>query len=129
MSGQCIRWRMIHVKIRNVPRRTLMTKGRNSSHTSSFTHLQRYSILLALLAFLAFRLQSPTAVLADHVSPTPIPDNQTCSQLAPGTTELKVEPVASGVYTNGTLTVTITVRDTASGQVIDWISNIGIDAV
>ena len=41
---------------------------------------------------------------------TPVPDNPTCSQFIPGTTELKVEPVESGSHTDGTLTVDITVR-------------------
>ena len=46
-----------------------------------------------------------------------------------GTTTLKVEPVADGTFTDGTLTVTIDVRDTAAGQVFDWTSNIGVDRV
>ena len=39
------------------------------------------------------------------------------AQLGYGTAELKVEPVTSGTYTDGTLSVTITVRETAEGQV------------
>ena len=46
-----------------------------------------------------------------------------------GTTTLKVEPVADGTFTDGTLTVTIDVRTTAGGQVFDWTSNIGVDQV
>jgi hypothetical protein len=46
-----------------------------------------------------------------------------------GTTTLKVEPVTDGTFSDGTLTVTIDVRDTAAGQVFDWTSNIGVDVV
>src|SRR5215211_2510847 len=66
---------------------------------------------------------------AAHVTPVFVEGNATCAQLAPGTTELKVEPVADGTYTDGTLSVTIDVRDTAAGQVIDFTANMGIDAV
>jgi LPXTG-motif cell wall-anchored protein len=61
-----------------------------------------------------------------HVSPTEVPGNAKCPA---GLTELKVEPVADGTFTDGTLTVTIDVRDTAEGQVFDWTSNIGVDVV
>ena len=61
-----------------------------------------------------------------HVSPTEVPGNARCPE---GLTELKVEPVADGTFTDDTLTVTIDVRDTAEGQVFDWTSNIGVDVV
>jgi hypothetical protein len=64
-----------------------------------------------------------------HVTPTFTAGNPTCSDLSPGTTELKVEPVADGTFSDGTLTVTIDVRNTADGQVFDWTSNIGVDSV
>jgi hypothetical protein len=57
---------------------------------------------------------------------TVIPGNPTC---AAGLTELKVEPVADGTFSDGTLTVTVDVRDTPDGQVFDWTSNIGVDQV
>jgi LPXTG-motif cell wall-anchored protein len=62
-------------------------------------------------------------------------DNATCGQLAPegaNWTELKVEPVVDGTFTDGTLTVTIEVTgftDDDEPQVFDWTSNIGVDAV
>ena len=59
-------------------------------------------------------------------------DNATCGDLAPeGATwiELKVDPVEDGTFTDGTLTVTIDVRDTDDGPVFYWTSNIGVDAV
>jgi hypothetical protein len=72
----------------------------------------------------------------DQTQPTPstseVGDNQTCADLAPeGATwiELKVESPVDGTSSDGTLTVTIDVRDTDDGQVFDWTSNIGVDAV
>ena len=47
------------------------------------------------------------AASADGV---PIAGNPTCGQQIPGSTELKVEPVVDGTYTDGTLTVTLDVR-------------------
>jgi hypothetical protein len=64
-----------------------------------------------------------------HVEPVFVADNPTCSDLVPGTFELKVEPVSDGTFSDGTLTVTVDVRDTNDGQVFDWTSNIGVDAV
>ena len=63
---------------------------------------------------------------ATHVNPTTVSGNASCPA---GTTTLKVEPVADGTFSDGTLTVTIDVRDTAAGQVFDWTSNIGVDQV
>ena len=65
----------------------------------------------------------------DGVQPVFTVDNPTCADLDPGTTELKVEPVADGTFTDGFLIVTIDVRDTADGPVFDFTSNIGIDSV
>src|SRR5918996_4149453 len=61
-----------------------------------------------------------------------IPGNPSCGELAPeGVTwiEFRIEPVTSGEHTQGPLTVTLDVRNTDDGQVFDWMSNIGIDAV
>jgi hypothetical protein len=67
---------------------------------------------------------------ASHVQPVLKLGNQTCSQLlGPGYTELKVEPVVDGTFSDGTLTVTIDVKDTTAGQVFDFTSNIGVSAV
>jgi hypothetical protein len=72
----------------------------------------------------------------NQAQPTPstsvVADNPTCGDLAPaGATwiEFKVESVGDGTFSDGTLTVTIDVRDTAAGPVFDWTSNIGVDAV
>ncbi|HJU57155.1 MAG TPA: SpaA isopeptide-forming pilin-related protein [Actinomycetota bacterium] len=84
------------------------------------------AVLASLLSVLAV-----TPALATHVEPVEFPDNPTCAAL-PGDDdiiELRVQPVADGTYTDGTLTVTIDVRDTADGPVFDFSSNIGVDSV
>jgi hypothetical protein len=76
--------------------------------------------LAALAAALGLFTVLPAA--ATHVTPTRVPGNATCP---PGTTELKVEPVESGTFTDGTLTVTLVV----TGNTFNWTSNIGVDVV
>jgi hypothetical protein len=80
---------------------------------------------LAITAVTAALIVAATA-FAEHVTPVTVAGNPSCPA---GTTELKIEPVADGTFTDGTLTVTIDVRNTAAGQVFDWTSNIGVDAV
>jgi hypothetical protein len=61
-----------------------------------------------------------------------VPGNPGCDDVAPeGVTwiELKVEPPEDGEFSDGTLTVNVDVSDTDDGQVFDWDSNIGVDAV
>jgi LPXTG-motif cell wall-anchored protein len=64
----------------------------------------------------------PGTAGATHVTPTQAPGNAKCPA---GTTELKVEPVASGTFTDDTLTVTLVV----TGATFNWTSNIGVDVV
>jgi hypothetical protein len=64
--------------------------------------------------------------LAASVTPTLVSGNPNCATLAPGTTELKVDPPGAGIYTDGTLTVTIT---NYTGTSFDWSANISVDAV
>jgi hypothetical protein len=57
-----------------------------------------------------------------------VEDNPGCADIAPEGatwTERKVEPPESGEFSDGTLTVTVDVN----GDVFDWTSNIGVDAV
>jgi uncharacterized repeat protein (TIGR01451 family) len=82
-----------------------------------------FAMIAALMAVVA-----PTAG-ATHVAPIFVAGNPTCGELAPGTTELKVEPVGDGTFSDGTLTVTIDVIDTGDGQAFNWTSNLGLDAV
>jgi LPXTG-motif cell wall-anchored protein len=74
-----------------------------------------------------------TRAPAQTPEPIFVPGNATCSQLAPpGTTwtELKFEPVADGMKSDGTLSVTVDVMpNEATGATLDWTSNIGVDAV
>ncbi len=87
----------------------------------------RRSLVIGLAAIAgAVGLFTVLPASATHVTPTLVPGNASCPA---GTTELKVEPVADGTFSDGTLTVTIDVRDTAAGQVFDWTSNIGVDVV
>jgi hypothetical protein len=87
----------------------------------------RRSLVVGLAAVAgAVALFTVLPATATHVNPTLVPGNASCPA---GTTELKVEPVTDGTFSDGTLTVVIDVRDTAGGQVFDWTSNIGVDAV
>src|SRR5918994_7715496 len=62
-----------------------------------------------------------------------VPGNPGCDDIAPEGEvwiELKVEPPADGdEFSEDALTVNVDVRDTEDGQVFDWDSNIGVDAV
>jgi hypothetical protein len=80
---------------------------------------------VAITAVTAALIVAATA-FGTHVNPVPEPGNPSCPA---GTTTLKVEPVADGTFTDGTLTVTIDVRDTAAGQVFDWTSDILVSQV
>jgi hypothetical protein len=64
---------------------------------------------------------------ASHVTPTVKSGNPSCETVAPGggLTELKVEPVASGTYSDGTLTVTLAV----AGKSFDWSANRSVQFV
>jgi len=69
---------------------------------------------------------------AQSNEPETVPGNPVCADVAPAGvtwTAFKVEPPADGEFSDGTLTVNIDVRATADGQVFDWDSNIGVDAV
>jgi uncharacterized repeat protein (TIGR01451 family) len=60
------------------------------------------------------------------VTPTLLIGNQTCSNVVPGATELKVEPVVDGTFTSGGFSVTLDVRATSLGQVFDWTATGGV---
>lgn len=82
-------------------------------------------LLLGLFVFV-----SPA--MAASVTPEFIegPQNASCTDFArPGQTwtELKVDPNADGVYTDGTLTVTIS--GTTDDKTFNWSSTVGVDAV
>jgi hypothetical protein len=86
---------------------------------------------LAAASSLAIALAVPA--FASHVTPTPISDtkNPTCSDYG-AWLELKVDPPGNGIFTDGTLAVTISnyVQSTSDTPgSFDWVSNIGVDAV
>ncbi|HEX9713283.1 MAG TPA: hypothetical protein VGB52_12150 [Actinomycetota bacterium] len=74
-------------------------------------------------------LSTATVAFADHpttsVQPTFIDGNPTCGPLIdnPDAIELKVQPVESGQYTDGTLVVDVTVHD---GNLFDFTSNFAV---
>jgi hypothetical protein len=83
--------------------------------------------IIGLLAALGLVAALTMPALASHVEPTPVNEgNPTCSDFDANWLEVKVDPPADGVYTDGTLTVTIS--NYADNQ-FDWESNIGVDAV
>ena len=84
------------------------------------SHKQKPIFILAIILSLIGLGLASNLARASHVNPIFISGNATCAQLLPGTTELKIEPVADETYNDGTLTVTIDVRDTAEGQVVDF---------
>ncbi|MGH3033936.1 MAG: DUF7507 domain-containing protein, partial [Gaiellaceae bacterium] len=86
-------------------------------------------LLVALMLAAPAQANHPGPPSGDGVQPLFTADNPTCGNLDPGTLELKVEPVADGIFTDGFLTVTIDVRDTGDGPVFDWTSNIGVDSI
>jgi LPXTG-motif cell wall-anchored protein len=93
--------------------------------------------LASMVAGLVILVAAPTGnvgAAAQQATPSTsvVEGNPTCGDLAPAGAswiELKVEPVVDGTFTDGTLEVTIVVRDTPDGPVFDWTSNIGVDAV
>lgn len=87
---------------------------------------------LMILLYLLQALLVPSSASAASVTPelTPGEVNPTCADLeGPGQTwlELKVDPNSDGVYTDGTLTVTIS--NSTDDKSFDWSSNIGVDGV
>ena len=76
------------------------------------------SIVIAVVLF------ATVSALANHVDPDFEASNPPCPA---GTRTLKMEPVADGTLSDGTLTVTVAVNESA--QTFDWTSNIGVDAV
>lgn len=61
---------------------------------------------------------------ASHVAPSERPGNPSCKTFGDWS-ELKVEPVSSGTYSDGMLSVSVSV----AGDTFSWSSNIGVDAV
>jgi hypothetical protein len=61
------------------------------------------------------------------VQPITVQGNPSCADVAPGTFELKIQPVEAGTYTDGTLQFTII--SVFDQRFFDWAANIGVDAV
>jgi hypothetical protein len=87
----------------------------------------RKVVVLPWVVIFVLALMPPHATsYAASVPPTFVEGNPTCGQLVAGTIELKVEPPTAGVFTDGTLTVTISQY---TGTSFDFTANIGVDAV
>ncbi|HEX8629053.1 MAG TPA: Ig-like domain-containing protein, partial [Catenuloplanes sp.] len=71
-------------------------------------------VAAAAAATLASVLLSAITAPSASAHGTVVAGNQTCGNLIPGSLEAKVEPVASGTYTTGGLTVRLTVRTLAA---------------
>lgn len=85
----------------------------------------RVVLVLVTVALIAVMvgLLAPGAV-AGHVAPSERSGNPSCREFGDWE-ELRVQPVTSGTYSDGTLTVTVTV----SGDSFSWSANIGLDSV
>jgi hypothetical protein len=85
--------------------------------------------LLVLMLLLAFSSVA-SAASGNGVEPTRVEGNPTCEDLGYETgfkpQKDGADATESGTYSNGYLTVTMTVTD---GTTIDWSSNVGVDAV
>jgi hypothetical protein len=84
---------------------------------------------VATLTLVALANAEPGPPSEGGVQPEEKSGNPTCAELSPGTTELTINAPGDGTFSDGTLTVTLDVRDTAAGPVFDWTSNIGIDSI
>jgi hypothetical protein len=89
-----------------------------------------------VLLFLAFILiAGVSTAAADHggtpstrgVQPFVVSGNPSCADVAPGTIELKIQPVVPGSHSDGTLEFTII--SVFDSRFFDWASNIGVDVV
>jgi hypothetical protein len=98
----------------------------------------RFSVFVFVLALLAAcndLTPAPEQVelnLSTSTTPTPIlvPGNPTCQELlGPDYYQLRVDPGASGTYTDGYLQVKITVISTDDGPAFNFISTRTVDAV
>lgn len=89
----------------------------------------RIAALLTVVATMTLVLAS--SAQAAHLAPIFFegPTNRTCGELSqdPDIVELKVDPPANGVYSDGNLTVAIS--GLTSAKVFDWSANLGIDSV
>ncbi len=110
----------------------LVLLGHNTSRRRTNTRRSgaaRTGLALALAVMLVLALVA--GALAASVAPVHLTgasnQGKTCSDVLPGSTELKVEPVGGGTYTrsDGTLAITIVKPSTTPGSTnsFDWTAN------
>ena len=105
-----------------------MPAQRKTNQSNRLTAAGLIAVTAATLLMMAWAI-FPTSAFATHVEPELQLANPPCPA---GTTELKVEPVAAGQHTDGTLIVNVTLvtlAGTPGGPGFNWTSNIGLDAV
>jgi uncharacterized Zn-binding protein involved in type VI secretion len=95
----------------------------DGTRSSTRFRFQAAGLVLLLAGVMIILASSPAR--GNHVDPVLVRGNPSCANIVSSWDGLKVEPVADGTYSDGTLTVTVDVR----GRVFDWTSNIGVDAV
>ncbi len=87
------------------------------------------AVATSLLALSVLLAGKPSTAVATTSDPIFVAGNPSCADVAPGTTELRVDPAASGTFSNGEFSVTVTVSESPSGQVFAFEASIGVDAV
>jgi uncharacterized repeat protein (TIGR01451 family) len=102
-----------------------MPAQRKTNQSRRLTAAGLIAVTAGTLLMMAWAI-FPTPALATHVEPELQLANPPCPA---GTTELKVEPVVAGQYTDGTLIVNVALVTLAGGPGFNWTSNIGLDAV
>jgi hypothetical protein len=115
---------------------TAWTGDRARSRRSRRTKVGALLTLASLLVTAALFAATPARAEAgdpsgiENIQPVEVGGNPTCGDLQSGTFELKADDSpGDGTYSDGVLTVTVDVRDTADGPVFDWTSNIGVDLI
>jgi hypothetical protein len=84
---------------------------------------------VGLLVFTIGLIFSSNYGSASSVTPSVVPVNSTCSQVAPGTTQVTIDPISDGTFTDGTLLTTLVLQSESDPDLLDFTANIGVDAV
>ncbi|HJU42898.1 MAG TPA: choice-of-anchor P family protein [Vicinamibacterales bacterium] len=99
------------------------------------THCNIRAVLTCATLLPCLLIAGASTAAADHggtssskgVQPVVIVDNPSCADVAPGTIELKIQPVVAGTHSDGTLEFAI--LSVFDNRFFDWASNIGVDAI
>ena len=103
-----------------------------SRSLARLAHLPRMALLVAVAALVAapFAMAAPGGPSGDGTQPVETSGNPNCvTVLGLGAKEIKDDSPGDSTVSDGTLTVIYDVRNTPDGQVFDFTSSIGLDAV